>query len=189
MIFFLPEQILSQDRVLNYNIMMSGGKVGSLAMVRHDSLSTTAIKINCHARKRIIFLYTLTENQEAYFDKGIMVRSSVYRKVNSSIKINQHTQFRGDHYVVNKGNSDQAIMLNGVSYNQTSLYFTEPTAIKQLYSDIYLTMLDIKKVSNGVYKLLLPDGNVNYYYYTDGVCSKVKIDRMLFSVEFVLVRP
>jgi hypothetical protein len=80
-------------------------------------------------------------------------------------------------------------MLNGVSYNQTSLYFTEPTAIKQLYSDIYLTMLDIKKVSNGVYKLLLPDGNVNYYYYTDGVCSKVKIDRMLFSVEFVLVRP
>lgn len=188
MMFFFSDHIYSQDRVLNYNIMMGGSKIGSLLMLRHDSLGTTAIKINCHARKRIIFLYTLTENQESYFDRGIMIRSSIYRKVNSNVKINQHTQFKGDHYVVSKGTSDQAVMLNGVSYNQTSLYFTEPSGIKQLYSDIYLTMLDIKKVANGVYKLLLPDGNVNYYYYSDGVCSKVKIDRMLFSVEFVLAK-
>lgn len=188
MIFFITPQAVGQDKLLNYNIMLGGSKIGSINMSKHDSLNMSFIKTSCQAKKRFIFLYTLTEKQEAFFEKGMLVSSHVFRKVNNTVKVDQYTQFAQNYYMVSKGQIRQNIMVKCICNNQSTLYFAEPVNLKQIYSDVYAAFLNIEKVSNGVYKLILPDGNVNYYYYTHGICSKVHIERTLFTVEFVLAK-
>jgi len=188
MIFFITPGAIAQNKLLNYNIMLGNSKIGSINMSKHDSLNLSFIKTSCQAQKRLIFLYTLTEKQEAFFEKGMLVSSHVFRKVNSSVKVDQYTQFSQNYYTVRKGKTSQKVMVKGIFSNQSTLYFAEPVDMKQVYSDVYAAFLNIEKVSDGVYKLILPDGNVNYYYYTNGVCSKVHIERTLFTVEFILVK-
>jgi hypothetical protein len=66
------------------------------------------------------------------------------------------------------------------------LYFFEPVNIKQVYSDFSHSLLAIKKNKDGMYQLTLPDGNLNYYRYVNGVCTYVKMVRSLFTIEFKL---
>jgi Domain of unknown function (DUF6134) len=108
--------------------------------------------------------------------------------VNEDIKVNKLTVYTGGHYQISKEKSSKSIMLNNIRFNQLSLYFFEPVNISQIYSDNFECLLAIEKKSKDCYQLKLPDGNTNYYYYTNGICSKVKVEHSLFSVDFILLR-
>lgn len=115
-----------------------------------------------------------------------MTHSSSYRKINNDVKENKQTTYKGSYYEIKKENSVRQVKLNNVSYNQLSLYFFEPVNVSQVYSDNYEQYLRIEKKENQSYGIEFPDGNKNYYNYSNGVCSKVKVQQSLFTIEFIL---
>lgn len=167
--------------------MQGSNNIGWVQIDKNDSANTCLIKLGSEIKKRILFMFTIIENQEAFFQNGLMMRSYVYRAINKDIKADKRTLFEGTHYQVNKEKSSSEVKLNRIDYNFLSLYFLEPVNIKQVYSDNFEQLLNIEKTSD-YYKIKLPDGNTTSYYYTNGICSKVKVEQSLFTIEFVLTQ-
>lgn len=167
--------------------MQGGNSIGWVKIDKNDSASNCLITLGSEIKKRMIFLFTIIENQEVLFQNGLMMRSYVYRSINKDIKSNKRTSFQGTHYQVTKATTSNQVALNRIDYNFLSLYFLEPVNIKQVYSDNFEQLLNIEKISN-YYKIKLPDGNTTSYYYTNGICSKVKVEQSLFTIEFVLTQ-
>jgi len=185
---FLSIVSFTQRSVLTYNVVQNNDVIGWLKLDKRDSSNSSFIKFSSEIKKRVVFLFTIIEKQEAFFQNGIMTYSYVYRKINDNIKVNKFTTYVSGHYLVKKDKSSTPLMLNNIAYNQLSLYFYEPATIQQVYSDNYEQYLKIEKSGNQYYTLKLPGGNKNTYYYSNGVCTKVKVEQSLFTVEFILVR-
>ena len=185
---FLSIVSFTQRSVLTYNVVQNNDVIGWLKLDKRDSANSSFIKFSSEIKKRVVFLFTIIEKQEVFFQNGIMTYSYVYRKINDNIKVNKFTTYVSGHYLVKKDKSSTPLMLNNIAYNQLSLYFYEPATIQQVYSDNYEQYLKIEKSGNQYYTLKLPGGNKNTYYYSNGVCTKVKVEQSLFTVEFILVK-
>jgi sterol desaturase/sphingolipid hydroxylase (fatty acid hydroxylase superfamily) len=176
----------SQQVKLHYAIMHGNSKIGWMNIEKTDSSNVSLIKLESEIKKRMITLFTFSEKQESAFQNGLLIRSYVYQKVNNEIKIDQQTAYTGSQYIVRKTKNEEHLTINEIYYTQLCLYFFEPVNIKQVYSDFSHSLLAIKKNKDGMYQLTLPDGNLNYYRYVNGVCTYVKMVRSLFTIEFKL---
>src|SRR4051812_26347950 len=177
--------VSAQQLQLNYKVVQNGNNIGWLKLQKNDSSETSVIRFNSEVKKRFLFLFSMIEKQEVLFQNGLMIKSYVYRKVNEDVKINKLTIYKGDHYIVSEEKSLKSVMINNIRYNQLCLYFFEPINIRQIYSDNFECLLTVEKMKKDCYQIKLPDGNTNYYYYTNGICSKVKVEHNLFSVDFI----
>ncbi len=183
---FIASSLFAQRTQLNYKVIQGSNELGWLKLEKIDSANTSFLQSDSQVKKRIIFLFTIIEHQEAYFLDEVMMKSYIFRKINDDIKENKHTVYGNNYYTVNNKKSVERVLLGSIYHNQLSLYFLEPVNLKQIYSDSYQRLLNIEKETNHVYKINFPDGNVNHYYYTNGICSKVKVERSLFTIEFIL---
>lgn len=180
--------VFSQSSILNYKVTQGRDEIGWLKLQKNDSGSTTFITFDSQAKKRMILMFNVVERQAAVYRNGILIQSYVYRKVNNDVKVNKYTIKNGNFYQVTNTGSKEQVMIDGIEYNMLNMYFKEPENIKQVYSDNYQQLLNIESLGNHSYKVKLPGGDVNYYYYTDGACIKIKAEHTLFSVEFILVK-
>ena len=115
-----------------------------------------------------------------------MVYSSFYEKKTGSGKADKTTIASGTSYKLVDDGVSKLISCNPIRYNMLLLYTNIPEAINKVYFDNFQKHLDIKKVEANKYRLILPDGNYNYYTYRNGVCSKVDVERTFFTLQFVL---
>ena len=177
----------AQETLLTYKVMQGSDEIGLLQLKKNTSGSSTIIQSISEVKKRFIFLFTAFDKQEAEFQNGLLIRSYIYRIQNGSVKVNKHTTYTGNCYEVKNEKSTEKIMIAAATDNLLSIYFNEPLNINQAYSDNYQCIVNIKNMGNEEYKIQLPNGNTNYYYYENGICKKVKADYELFTVEFILL--
>ncbi|MEO8712679.1 MAG: DUF6134 family protein [Parafilimonas sp.] len=180
--FCVPEQ----SKILNYKIVQNNNVIGWMKLEKKDSINAYRITLNSETKKRFVFLFTIIQAEQSLFENGILTHSYSYRKINNDIKENKHTDSKGSCYEIKKENSITQIKLSNITYNQLCLYFFEPVNISQLYSDSYEQNLKIEKKENQLYVIEFPDGNKNSYSYSNGICSKVKVEQSLFTIEFIL---
>ena len=124
--------------------------------------------------------------ETAGYDKGVMIYSSFYQKQTGSDEVNKMTTASGKLYKLTDKGESKLVNLPPIRYNTLLLYTTVPKNVNKVYSANYQKLVDIKKIAENKYRLLLPDNKHNDYTYKNGVCTKVEIVRSLGTVEFVL---
>ncbi len=184
---FNIETAFSQQLNLNYKVVNNGNIIGWVKIQKNNNGNASSIVLTSEVKRRIIFLLTVEERQDAYFDGGGMTTSSIYRKVNDNVKMNQQTIYKGNYYEIKNPKKSERVVLQQIKYNLLSMYIREPVNIDKVYSETFMRYLAIEPKGKSVYKLNLPDGNTNYYHYKDGICSKVVMEHSLFTIEFVRV--
>ncbi len=177
----------AQKLNLNYKVVNNGNVIGWVKIQKINNGSASSIVLTSEVKRRIIFLLTVEEKQDAYFNEAGMINSSIYRKVNDNVKMNQQTIYKGSYYEINNPKTTERVVIQQVQYNLLSMYIKEPVNINKVYSETFQRYLTIEPKGNSVYKLKQPDGNVNYYYYENGICSKVVMEHSLFSIQFVRI--
>lgn len=175
----------AQKLNLNYKVVNNGNIIGWVKIQKINNGSASSIILTSEVKRRIIFLLTVEEKQDAYFNETGMITSSIYRKVNDNVKMNQQTVYKGNYYEIKNPKTSERIVIQQIQYNLLSMYIKEPVNINKVYSETFLRYLVIEPKGNSVYKLKLPDGNTNYYHYENGTCSKVVMEHSLFTIEFV----
>ena len=176
----------AQDRKLTYNVVRNGNVIGTLDLVESISNNSIHFLLSSDVKTRFIFTFTVKAREESIYKDGIMIYSSVYRNSNGKIKINKQTRFEGGIYQVsNKGETSQ-MKIDPIHYNFHGLYLFEPKQLSVVYSDNFGKYMPIIKMPNNKYKVALPDGNYNYYYYKDGICQKVELYNTLYTAQLVL---
>jgi hypothetical protein len=177
----------SQNKTLNYQIIRNGNKVGTLLFSETSTGEMDYLKMESDVKTRFVFTFTAHANEEAVYNNGILLRSSIYRRLNDSEKANKQHQVTGNRqYLIRTGERSELTKTYPITYNMLSLYSKEPENISKVYSDNFQTFLAIENASSHKYKITLPDGNYNYYYYKNGILNLVEVHHSFYSANIVL---
>jgi len=93
----------SQTRALNYQIFRNGSKVGSLHFTQSTVAGMNYLEMESEVKVRFIFIFTASAKEEAVYSNGILLRSSIYRKMNGSEKTNKQHQAANNQYIIHAG--------------------------------------------------------------------------------------
>ena len=184
--FFIHTPSLAQERKLVYDVIRNGKVIGEINFIEMTQGPRKFLSMNSNVETTVIIPITDHTAETAGFDKGIMVYSSFYQKQTGSQEVKKTMTVAGKKYKVIVNGESKLVNLPPIRYNTLMLYTTEPAKISKVYSGNFQTMVDIKKVAENKYRLLLPDGKYNEYTYRNGVCVMVDVVRSMGSVQFVL---
>ncbi|HSN61051.1 MAG TPA: DUF6134 family protein [Ferruginibacter sp.] len=166
--------------------MKGADNIGWLKLEKNMEGNRSSFVLTSEVKTRIIFLINVSSKETAIFENGQLLFSSQFRKANGSTKLNKQTKLVGDKYEVVENGGKESLDHSFIGINLLSLYFREPKDIDQVYSDNHECFIKIIKTNDGGYKVKLPDGNSNCYYYKDGICTKIKIEHTFFSANIIL---
>ena len=185
-IVMLQVNLKAQERKLIYEVIRKGEVIGTINFEVQIKGNKTMLLMRSNVKTRFIFSFSDYCEEAATYEEGVMVYSSFYQKQNGSDKANKITMACSDSYKLIDDGVTKVLRSAPIRYNMLLLYCAVPENITKVYSDNYQKLLDLKKTGEHTYRLTLPDGNYNYYTYSGGVCSKVVIERPLFTLQFVL---
>jgi hypothetical protein len=175
----------AQNTQLKYSITMNGSSMGMMTIQKACTQEKTQLSLESKAKKRFIISFEIYETHMEVFQNNVMTTASIFRQVNGKTKINKQMNFIGTNCVIASEGKTNSIPVKPVLWSVLNLYFTEPIKINEVFSESFLQMLKIDDMGNHVYKIALPDGNSNYFYYSNGVCTKEVITHSLYKVELI----
>jgi hypothetical protein len=185
-LLYFSSGLMAQEQVVKYNVLHSGKVVGHMDLYQKRTGDDLYLKMTSEVKMRFIMSIKVDINEESVFQNGKLISSRVCRNVNGKEKANRQTKACGDCYqTLAEGKSGQ-LNQKHISQNLMLLYCREPDDNAQIYSDNFQQFLQVKQVSQHVYRIDLPDGNYNYYSYTNGVCSKVDIHHSFYTIQIQL---
>jgi hypothetical protein len=184
---FATLNAFSQNKSLNYQIVRNGNKVGTLRFSETTSAGIDYLKMESDVKTRFIFTFVAHALEEAVYCNGVLLRSSIYRQLNGNEKANKQHQADNRQYIVHKGKETEVLKNFPITYNMLSLYSREPESISKVYSDNFETFLAIQQPEPHKYKVTLPDGNYNYYYYKNGILSQIEVHHSMYSANIILM--
>lgn len=176
----------AQEQTVKYNVLHSGKVVGHLNLYRRQQGDDLYLKMISQVKMRFIFSVKVDIQEESMFSKGKLINSTVCRHVNDKEKCNRQTRAVASGYQTVAEGKCGKLDQQQIGANLMLLYCREPDDQAQVYSDNFQQFLQVKQVSPHVYRIDLPDGNYNFYSYTNGVCSKVDIHHSLYTIQIQL---
>ncbi len=187
LLLHIPLPATSQNLWLKYKISQGGDEIGWLSIEKYMDGDKLSITLTSEIRTRIIFTIAVVTKESSCFENGQLLRSSVFRKTNGHTKINKQTALNGEGYEVLQNGERSKLPFSYIGKNLLSLYFQEPLGISKVYSDNHECFLYIAKTEEGAYKVKFPDGNSNIFYYSSGICTKIKIFHTLYTASVLLI--
>ena len=176
----------SQKRTLRYLIKRNGSDVGELRFMEERNQGKTIYRLESLVKTRFIISFNATGTEEAVFNNGILVSSSILRKLNGNEKANRSIKASGNSYLSMGKGSEQKLDRYPIKQNMLCLYTKEPDYITEVYSDNFQRFVPIQKLNPRHYKITFPDGNSSEYFYNNGICTRIKINHTLYKAEVLL---
>lgn len=176
----------AQEKILQYDVVRNGSVIGYLTVTKKIKDSIVYLGVRSEVKTSLFFFsYSSRIMEDAVFENGAMICSSYYKKENDK-EISIHRKKSGGYFnVVDKKDNTLPRYLS-LHHNTLQLYCNSPGSDIRVYSNHYGQFLDVKKIDENRYRLILPDGNSNYYNYKNGICTQVDIERALFTIHFIL---
>lgn len=184
--FSLYNPCYAQERKFLYEVIRNGKVIGEISFVEMIKGQKKFLSMNSDVETTVIIPVKDHTAETAAYDKGVMVYSSFYQKQTGSDEVNKTTTLSGKSYKFTYNGDTKLASLGAIRYTTLLLYTTVPKNINKVYSASFQKMLDIKKISDNTYRLIIADGKYNDYTYTNGICTKVEVVRSLGTVQFVL---
>ncbi|HZI69093.1 MAG TPA: DUF6134 family protein, partial [Hanamia sp.] len=174
-----------QKRMLQYDVTKNGNVIGYVLVSEITKGNTVFLTLRSEVKTNLfLFPYNSFVTEEAVFEDGILISSFYYKKENG--KATSIMAKRSGGYLNINSNGNVGLLNIPVRTNTLQMYFNPFVADAKAYSNQYQQFLDVKRVAENRFSLTLPDGNLNYYNYKKGVCTKVDVMRSLFTIHIVL---
>ena len=176
----------AQQVKLLYNVKKGDNVIGSFIVTENTNGSNKTLALESHIKTSFIVTIEVDAKEESMFQNGVVYTSSVYRKVNGSVKVDKKMRAFNNGYVIESGKKRDTVCCTKIEYNLMNMYTIEPVTIAKVYSDAYQKFIPIKKAEPHVYRIDIPDGSYNKYFYKNGRCVKVEIHQTLYTVTMEL---
>jgi len=185
LIALIPFLSKSQSQRLNYKIVKGSDEIGWLKLDKNISGNKLTLELTSEIKTRMIFLFKVCSKETSSFENGKLIQSTQFRKTNGEVKLNKQTRLAADKYEVIENGEKQKLSITYIGLNLLSLYFQEPTATL-FYCDKHECFISITRTNDGGYKVIFPDDNSNVFYYSGGICTRVKIEHTFYTVNIIL---
>lgn len=182
----LLSPVFAQQQVRTYIVNYKGDDIGTIRLQQQVNGDTVNYKMSSDIKTRFIFTIHVKSFEESMFKNGRLIFSTVNRTVNGDEKVKRHTRAASNSYTLTNGERSVVLHNESIGYNLMRMYCVEPVNINRVYSDNYQKFLPVTKIRQHTYKVELPDGNYNYYSYTNGICTKVEVFNTMYKMEMNL---
>ncbi len=186
LLLLIPVLSKTQNLQLQYRIIQGGDDIGWLRLEKNIASNRSTLLLVSEIKTRFIFRITVSAKETSSYENGKLVYSSQFRKTNGSVKLDKQTRLVAEKYEVMKEGEKEKLSFAYIGTNLLSLYFFEPIGISLVYCDNHECFIKITKTADGGYIVKFPDGNSNCYYYTGGICTRIKISHTFYSAEIIL---
>jgi hypothetical protein len=172
----------AQQHSLSYLVKNNGNIIGTLDLSQSKDGDKLAFALKSHIRTSFIFTITAIGIEKSEFNAGILEQSYIYQSLNGSEKVNKRLRRVNNVYLISDNHSESTLNFGDISYNLLCLYTHEPEHINKAYSDKLQKFIPIQKISEHHYRIEFGDDNYNDYYYENGICQKIKVNHLFFTV-------
>ncbi|MDQ7948814.1 MAG: DUF6134 family protein, partial [Pedobacter sp.] len=170
-----------QAQTKTYQIKRNDQVIGKMLFNQQADGENLYLKITSQVNTRFVFKVDVQTEDLAHFKNGKLISSDVNRTVNGRTKERKKTIFRAEGYQLQCGSKQQSFNKPSIAYNMMLLYSMEPANIGQVYSDNFQCFVPIKKSAPHQYRITLPDGNYNDYFFENGICRLVIVNHSLYT--------
>jgi len=180
-VLLFANNAVAQKNELAYDVVRNNKNIGTLKIQCSSYANKVLYRLESNIRMRFIVSFTAEAIEETIFENGVIIYSSLYRKLNGKEKANKKTVLTASGYEIQDGPEKETLNYENLQNSILTLYHKEPVDVKRVYSDNHRQYLAIEKTGNHMYRLVFPDGKYNEYYYKDGICTAVNINHPLYS--------
>src|SRR6478609_11834234 len=170
LLFSIP----SKAQQYHYNVLYKGNNIGNMYLAQIQTGDELSIKLTSNIQMNVLMSVSMYVAEESLYKEDKLIYSTVDRKVNGKQKANRQTKYCNGSYEIFTEGKKGKLNKTGINYNLARLYCKEPVNITEVYSDAFQQFLNIEVLGAHKYKLALPDGNYNVYYFKNGICNKVE---------------
>ena len=172
----------AQLQKTEYIIIFRGDSVGNMQFYKNEAGSNLYLKAVSIVQIRFFVKVDVQLEEISNFQSGRLMYSSVSRIVNGKEKSAKQTKAAGNIYQATSFGKPVPSTDKRIDYNLNMLYCKEPFDKQIIYSDNFQQFLHVEKVAPHRYKIVLPDGNYNYYTFQNGICQVAEIHHPLYTI-------
>lgn len=184
---FLSTSSVSYGQTLLYDIYKGNDRIGEIKVEKVTSANKVHYEANSTARFRTLWMNDLSTNTTADFVNNELNYSMSKIVLNDKIREHSVTKKEGSFYNYFKHPEERYKKKETpFSLSTVTLYYKEPLGVKQIFSENYQQLCDLKTIGANAYELALPDGKVNQYFYKNGKLVEVKVIRTFVDLSFRL---
>ena len=153
-------------------------------LVRSDGDQRT-FQVKSHMEFRMLISLKVNFINEEVFKDGVLQEGMVK---------NEMIGFKESEASIKKTASGYDLIINGkrqpcdestITYTVANIYTQEPRDGQKVYSQYYGKYFIFERLGDHEYKFESPEGD-NFYWYENGVCTKVRVERDFATVYFNL---
>jgi len=179
--FSKPEKIDS----LTFEVYRKSKQIGTIQLQRQYYPEKIRYIIESAIEIDLLLNFDVEGREVADFVNGVMTYSSVQRKLNNRTKSQHQVVFENGTYHKTCSGSVEQLDLSEVHQNLVCLYYDEPNINHKVYCDNEISVSDVEKLSENVYKVQVTSGKYNIYHYQNGKCVKIEAYGPLYNVTLI----
>jgi hypothetical protein len=160
---------------LNYDVIRNGNVIGSLQASRISSGNQVEYITESSVNVKILMTFSMYSKVTGAFRDGMLINGSAVRTVNGHNKVNTFIQWKNGHYLLKEDEAQKEIR-EKITYTTACLFNQEPVGLTRIFSENFGKFINLKEVRPHYYELHLPDGNRNYYSYSNGICTGAEVN-------------
>lgn len=192
--YIIPFFLLANTSIINettevekisFNIIKKNSRIGYIDIEKASLDKTTTYTLDSEVKVKVIFSFKAIGREKSIYKDDTLIFSSVYRKLNNKVKLNQSLSFINGKYLFKEKNKKEEINIDVINSNLVTLFFFEPVGIQEIYSDKYKKMVKITPIGNSRYKVVLPNKSTSIYHYEEGKCTMVDVVGSFFKVKLI----
>lgn len=173
---------------LYYDIYKGDDRIGEITVEKNVFPQGVHYSASSVAKFRIIFKNEYVSHTAATYVNDELTEAESRIVLNDKIREHNISQKKGSFYHYTQHEEETVKKAEGpFQYSTVAMYFSEPAAgVKQVFSENYQMLCDLKKIGPDSYELSLPDGKTNQYFYKDGKLVEIKVFRTFVDLSFRL---
>jgi len=170
---------------ISFSIIKKDSCIGFIDIEKTSIDEITTYIINSEVKAKVIFIFNAVGIEKYIYKSDTLIYSSLYRKLNNKVKLNQTLSLVEGKYFLKEKNRIEALDFHIINRNLVTLFFIEPIGIHEVYSDKYREMVRITPMDKGKYRVVLPNKSTNIYHYENGVCTLIEVTGTFFKVKLI----
>lgn len=174
----------SMGQTLNYDVVKGSKNLGSMVVTRKITGTTEEIWFKSDVTIKLLLTFKVDFDQYEKFINGNLNWGKALSTLNGRTQKDSKIVANKDgHLLTLDGIGAQ--VTEPIDFSVTQIYFDEPVDGQRVFSQQFAQFLTMRKVGDHKYVLSSPDGD-NYYTYTNGICTLVRVQRDFANFNFVI---
>ncbi len=172
-------------QTITFKIVKNNKPIGSVTIYKQEVENSIIYTLESKIDTQFIIKFDIEAREKSVYKEGALVYSSIFRKLNDKVKINQSLSFHNGQYIFENMGKEEALSFNTIHRNLVTLFFNEPVSVHKIYSDKFKKMVSVTPLSKGKYKIVFPENNNSIYHYKNGKCTMIEAKGPFYKVKLI----